>query len=78
MTITTQGAWGTLCVRAFPPSLLVKFLHSHWAGDKTEQKREYLEVVIATKKSETEINSAKRGKNRLAFEEDIEFKKFLS
>lgn len=41
-------------------------------------KREYPEVVITTEKSETEINSAKRGKNSLASEEDIEFKKFLS
>lgn len=47
-------------------------------GHKTEQKRACLEVVITTEKSETEFNTAKRGKNRLAFEEDIDFKKCLS
>lgn len=67
-----------MCIRALPPLLLLKLLQSHRAGDNTEQKREYLKVVITTEKSETEINTAKRGKNSLAFEEDIEFKKFLS
>lgn len=39
--------------------------------------REYLEIIISTEGSETEDNSAKKGKNSLVSEKDLEFKKFL-
>lgn len=39
--------------------------------------REYLETIITTEGSEIEDNSAKRGKNSLVSEKDLEFKKFL-
>lgn len=75
MAMTTQGAWGTLCKCI---STIAFTQISTKQGDKTEQNRACLEVVITTEQSATEFNSAKRGKNSLAFEEDIDFKKCVS